>query len=91
MKYCLHVNISEVSGQLHAPMGSQQSLSKNMVGTCNISEKISNISVEIDAGVFSLLFIIFRHCILPLFSVEDYKHRGPGFDYRALLRIFLRE
>jgi hypothetical protein len=23
--------------------------------------------------------------------VEDYKHRGPGFDSRALLRIFLRE
>jgi hypothetical protein len=26
-----------------------------------------------------------------LVSVEDYKHRGPGFDSRALLRIFLRE
>jgi hypothetical protein len=24
-------------------------------------------------------------------SVEDYKLRGPGFDSRALLRIFLRE
>jgi hypothetical protein len=24
-------------------------------------------------------------------SVEDYKHRGAGFDSRALLRIFLRE
>jgi hypothetical protein len=24
-------------------------------------------------------------------SVEDYKHRGPGFDSRALLRIILRE
>jgi hypothetical protein len=24
-------------------------------------------------------------------SVEDYKHRGPGFDPLALLRIFLRE
>jgi hypothetical protein len=24
-------------------------------------------------------------------SVEDYKHRGPGFDSQALLRIFLRE
>jgi hypothetical protein len=24
-------------------------------------------------------------------SVEDYKHRGHGFDSRALLRIFLRE
>jgi hypothetical protein len=24
-------------------------------------------------------------------QVADYKHRGPGFDSRALLRIFLRE
>jgi hypothetical protein len=24
-------------------------------------------------------------------SVADYKHRGPGFDFWALLRIFLRE
>jgi hypothetical protein len=24
-------------------------------------------------------------------SVEDFKHRGPGFDSRALLRSFLRE
>jgi hypothetical protein len=24
-------------------------------------------------------------------SVADYKHRGPGLDSRALLRIFLRE
>jgi hypothetical protein len=24
-------------------------------------------------------------------SVADYKHRGPGFDSRALLKIFLRE
>jgi hypothetical protein len=24
-------------------------------------------------------------------SVADYKHRGPGFDSRVLLRIFLRE
>jgi hypothetical protein len=31
-----------------------------------------------------------RHCGLVV-SVEDYRHRGPGFDSRALLRIFLRE
>jgi hypothetical protein len=24
-------------------------------------------------------------------SIADYKHRGSGFDSRALLRIFLRE
>jgi hypothetical protein len=31
-----------------------------------------------------------RHCGLVL-SVADYKHRGPGFDSWALLRIFMRE
>jgi hypothetical protein len=32
----------------------------------------------------------YRLCGLVV-SVEDYKHRGPGFDSRAFLRIFLRE
>jgi hypothetical protein len=37
-------------------------------------------------------FIIHFDCLCGLVvSVEDYKHRGPGFDSRALLRIFLRE
>jgi hypothetical protein len=31
-----------------------------------------------------------RFCGLVV-SVADYKHRGPGFDSRALFRIFLRE
>jgi hypothetical protein len=31
-----------------------------------------------------------RRCGLVV-SVADYKHRGPGFDSRALLTIFLRE
>jgi hypothetical protein len=31
-----------------------------------------------------------RFCGLVV-SVADYKHRGPGFDSRALLWIFLRE
>jgi hypothetical protein len=31
-----------------------------------------------------------KHCGLVV-NVADYKHRGPGFDSRALLRIFLRE
>jgi hypothetical protein len=35
---------------------------------------------------------ILRYCLCVLVvSVEDYKHRGPGFDSRALLGIFLRE
>jgi hypothetical protein len=29
--------------------------------------------------------------LLLVVSVADYKHRGPGFDSRALFRIFLRE
>jgi hypothetical protein len=36
------------------------------------------------------IFVGDRLCGLVV-SVEDYKHRGPGFDSRALLRIFLRE
>jgi hypothetical protein len=32
----------------------------------------------------------YRLCGLVV-SVEDYKHRGPGLDSRALLRIFVRE
>jgi hypothetical protein len=40
--------------------------------------------------------IIFTSLYLDCFcglvvSVEDYKHRGSGFDSWALLRIFLRE
>jgi hypothetical protein len=38
----------------------------------------------------TLLWLWDRLCGLVV-SVEDYKHRGPGFDSRALLRIFLRE
>jgi hypothetical protein len=43
---------------------------------------------------FTYLFIVYlstdRLCGLVV-SVADYKHRGPGFDSRALLRIFVRE
>jgi hypothetical protein len=45
-------------------------------------------------GVLYLL-ILLNHIVTAsvglVVSVEDYKHRGPGFDSRALLRIFLRE
>jgi hypothetical protein len=37
-----------------------------------------------------MLIYLDRLCGLVV-SVEDYKRRGPGFDSRALLRIFLRE
>jgi hypothetical protein len=33
----------------------------------------------------------FIRCCTVVISVEDYKHRGPGFDSRALLTIFLRQ
>jgi hypothetical protein len=42
----------------------------------------SNISLHI--------YLLDRLCGVVV-SVEDYKHRGPGSDSRALLRIFLRE
>jgi hypothetical protein len=39
-----------------------------------------------------VLLLTFGDCLCGLVvSVEDYKHRGPGFDSRTLLRIFLRE
>jgi hypothetical protein len=35
---------------------------------------------------------ILEDCLCGLMvSVADYKHRGPGFDSRALFRIFVRE
>jgi hypothetical protein len=44
-----------------------------------------------------MLIIVILPCILNydrlcglVVSVANYKHRGPGFDSRALLRIFLR-
>jgi hypothetical protein len=40
--------------------------------------------------ITSIYIFVNRLCGL-MVSVEDYKHRGPGFDSRALLRIFLRE
>jgi hypothetical protein len=33
---------------------------------------------------------LYRLCGLVV-SVADYKHRGPGYDSRALLRVFVRE
>jgi hypothetical protein len=42
-------------------------------------------------GIISMSMCIYdRLCGLEV-SVEDYKHRGPGFDSRAFVRIFLRE
>jgi hypothetical protein len=39
---------------------------------------------------FKVRVFFHRLCGLVV-SVADYKHRGPGFDSRAVLRIFLRE
>jgi hypothetical protein len=36
--------------------------------------------------------MVHQECLCGLVvSVEDYKHKGPGFHSRALLRISLRE
>jgi hypothetical protein len=40
--------------------------------------------------ILSNILLFDRLCGLVV-SVEDYKHRGPRFDSRALLRILLRE
>jgi hypothetical protein len=42
------------------------------------------------ANIYIIILFHDRLCGLVV-SVADYKHRGPGFDFRALLRIFLRE
>jgi hypothetical protein len=45
-----------------------------------------------DSIEYYLDYILFKDCLCGLVvSIEDYKHRGPRFDSRALLRIFLRE
>jgi hypothetical protein len=43
-----------------------------------------------DIYLISYIAILDRLCGLVV-SVADYRHRGPGFDSWALLRIFLRE
>jgi hypothetical protein len=40
--------------------------------------------------IYLFIYLLDRLCGIVV-SVEDYKHRGPGFDSRALLRIFLTE
>jgi hypothetical protein len=57
--------------------------------------------MSVDTGVFNTILVwkqkeshhinIPQHDTKIVVSVADYKHRGPGFDSRALLRIFLRE
>jgi hypothetical protein len=39
----------------------------------------------------TLVYEIFTFLCGLVVSVADYKHRGPGFDSQALLRVFLRE
>jgi hypothetical protein len=41
--------------------------------------------------LYSLLNLIKDRLCGLVVSVADYKHKGPGFDSRALLRIFLKE
>jgi hypothetical protein len=48
-------------------------------------------SVALDTLISSVLYNISDRLCGLVFSVADYRHRGPGFDSRALLTIFLRE
>jgi hypothetical protein len=56
--------------------------------------KVISQEVYVKLGMFTE-FIGYYHCLDRrcglVVSVAHYKHRGPGFDSRALLRIFLRE
>jgi hypothetical protein len=45
---------------------------------------------EIQIIFISLFMVVDRLCGLVV-SVAEYKHRGLGYDSRALRRIFLRE
>jgi hypothetical protein len=47
--------------------------------------QVASLCVRIKTRDYPIMF-----CGLVV-TVADYKHRGPGFDSRALLRIFLRE
>jgi hypothetical protein len=53
-------------------------------------KNLSNLLTLLFNAVQIVILSRYRLCGL-LVSVADYKHRGPGFDSRALLRIFLRE
>jgi hypothetical protein len=48
-------------------------------------------SVKFKLSKLALLITFLDRLCGLVVSVEDYKHRGPGFDSRAHLRIFLRE
>jgi hypothetical protein len=54
----------------------------------NYSEAFSPFAFK--NNFISIIVKLDRLCGLVV-SVEDYKHRGPGFDSRSLLKIFLRE
>jgi hypothetical protein len=49
-----------------------------------------NVETLLDFVVYYYIKLQDRLCGLVV-SIADYKHRGLGFDSRALLRIFLRE
>jgi hypothetical protein len=78
-EYTRHTDISAVVKRKHAT-------SKNVLNKWKDNTEI----VLADNIYMNIMELIDRLCGLVV-SVEDYKHRGPGFDFRALLRIFLRE
>jgi hypothetical protein len=45
----------------------------------------------VQSNLKHIVHTVIDHLCGLVVSVEDYKHRGLGFDSRALLRIFLRE
>jgi hypothetical protein len=49
------------------------------------------VNMKLDIREIDFIYLLFDRLCGLVVSIADYKHRGPGFDFWALLRIFLRE
>jgi nucleoside permease NupC len=81
-----------LSLMLEAVRASQMSVSfKQITWHCIAEGCRLQVSILISFLNTDLQTVIFDRLCGLVVGVADYKHRGPGFDSRALLRIFLRE
>jgi hypothetical protein len=72
----------------HSPLSSAEV--KERVGA--ISSLPLGTYIAIAGQLFIIPHILYANYMMRTFHpLKNYKHRGPGFDSRALLRIFLRD